>query len=62
MRYKELTLRKIQQLEFLVTGLDSELSKATTKERLSEYVVRIKEKIEDLESTVSLENEETGRP
>lgn len=62
MRYKELTLKKIQQLEFLVTGLDSELSKATTKDKLSGYITRIKEKIEDLESTVSLENEEIGRP
>lgn len=57
MRYKELVLKKLEQLNHLVTGLDSQLSRPTTREALLKHVEALKLKIEDVTSTVSLENE-----
>lgn len=57
MRYKELVLKKLEQLDHLVNGLNSQLSRPVTREQLSLHVEAIKSKIEDVAGTVSLENE-----
>lgn len=57
MRYKELVLKKLEQLDHLVNGLNSQLSRPVTREQLSQHVEVIKSKIEDVAGTVSLENE-----
>lgn len=57
MRYKELVLKKLEQLDHLINGLNSQLSRPTTREQIQQSVDTIKLKIEDVTGTVSLENE-----
>lgn len=56
MRYKELVLKKLEQLEFTVNGLKGEVSRNTTRDKVLADLDKIKEKIVDLTGTVSLEN------
>jgi hypothetical protein len=58
MRYKEQVLNKINQLENLNRTLDFQLSRGESSDSLLQTLSDMKEKIEDLRSTVSLEHEE----
>jgi hypothetical protein len=58
MRYKEQVLNKINQLENLNRTLDFQLSRGEGYDELIKTVSNIKDKIEDLRSTVSLEHDE----
>jgi hypothetical protein len=56
MRYKEQVLNKINQLENLNRTLDFQLSRGEGYNELAQTVSNIKDKIEDIRSTVSLEH------
>ncbi len=58
MRYKDQVLNKINQLENLNRTLDFQLSRGESFDALLQTVADMKEKIEDLRSTVSLEHDE----
>jgi hypothetical protein len=58
MRYKEQVLNKINQLENLNRTLDFQLSRGEGFDELMQTLSDMKEKIEDLRSTVSLEHDE----
>jgi hypothetical protein len=58
MRYKEQVLNKINQLENLNRTLDFQLSRGEGFNELMQTLSDMKEKIEDLRSTVSLEHDE----
>jgi|LakMenEpi03Aug12_release.lakeMendotaPanAssembly.Ray.scaffolds.fasta_scaffold24086_10 hypothetical protein len=58
MRYKEQVLNKINQLENLNRTLDFQLSRGESSDSLLQTLSDMKEKIEDLRSTVSLEHDE----
>jgi hypothetical protein len=53
MRYKDQVLNKINQLENLNRTLDFQLSRGESYESLLQTLSDMKEKIEDLRSTVS---------
>jgi hypothetical protein len=56
MRYKDQVLNKVNQLENLNRTLDFQLSRGESYETLLQTLSDMKEKIEDLRSTVSLEH------
>jgi hypothetical protein len=58
MRYREQVLNKINQLENLNRTLDFQLSRGEQFQELMQTLSDMKEKIEDLRSTVSLEHDE----
>jgi hypothetical protein len=58
MRYKDQVLNKINQLENFNRTLDFQLSRGESCDALLQTVADMKEKIEDLRSTVSLEHDE----
>ena len=58
MRYREQVLNKINQLENFNRTLDFQLSRGESYDALLQTVADMKEKIEDLRSTVSLEHDE----
>jgi uncharacterized coiled-coil DUF342 family protein len=58
MRYKDQVLNKINQLENLNRTLDFQLSRGEKFQELMQTLSDMKEKIEDLRSTVSLEHDE----
>jgi hypothetical protein len=58
MRYKDQVLNKINQLENLNRTLDFQLSRGESFDALLQTLSDMKEKIEDLRSTVSLEHDE----
>ena len=58
MRYKDQVLNKIDQLENLNRTLDFQLSRGESSDSLLQTLSDMKEKIEDLRSTVSLEHDE----
>jgi hypothetical protein len=58
MRYKDQVLNKINQLENFNRTLDFQLSRGEGFDALLQTVADMKEKIEDLRSTVSLEHDE----
>lgn len=58
MRYKDQVLNKINQLENLNRTLDFQLSRGESFDSLLQTLSDMKEKIEDLRSTVSLEHDE----
>jgi hypothetical protein len=58
MRYKEQVLNKINQLENLNRTLDFQLSRGESFQSIMQTLSDMKEKIEDLRSTVSLEHDE----
>jgi hypothetical protein len=58
MRYKDQVLNKINQLENLNRTLDFQLSRGEGFDALLQTLADMKEKIEDLRSTVSLEHDE----
>lgn len=58
MRYKEQVLNKINQLENLNRTLDFQLSRGESAQELFQTLSDMKDKIEDLRSTVSLEHDE----
>jgi hypothetical protein len=58
MRYKDQVLNKINQLENFNRTLDFQLSRGESFDALLQTVADMKEKIEDLRSTVSLEHDE----
>jgi hypothetical protein len=58
MRYKDQVLNKINQLENLNRTLDFQLSRGEGYDELIKTLSNIKDKIEDLRSTVSLEHDE----
>jgi len=58
MRYKDQVLNKINQLENLNRTLDFQLSRGEQFQELMQTLSDMKEKIEDLRSTVSLEHDE----
>ena len=58
MRYKDQVLNKINQLENLNRTLDFQLSRGESSDSLLQTLIDMKEKIEDLRSTVSLEHDE----
>jgi hypothetical protein len=58
MRYKDQVLNKINQLENLNRTLDFQLSRGESSDSLLQTLSDMKEKIEDLRSTVSLEHDE----
>jgi hypothetical protein len=58
MRYKDQVLNKIDQLENFNRTLDFQLSRGESFDALLQTVADMKEKIEDLRSTVSLEHDE----
>jgi len=58
MRYKDQVLSKINQLENFNRTLDFQLSRGESYDVLLQTLADMKEKIEDLHSTVSLEHDE----
>ena len=58
MRYKDQVLDKINQLENFNRTLDFQLSRGEEFDELMQTLSDMKEKIEDLRSTVSLEHDE----
>ena len=58
MRYKDQVLNKINQLENINRTLDFQLSRGESYDSLLQTLSDMKEKIEDLRSTVSLEHDE----
>jgi hypothetical protein len=58
MRYKDQVLNKIDQLENLNRTLDFQLSRGESFDALLQTLSDMKEKIEDLRSTISLEHDE----
>jgi hypothetical protein len=58
MRDKDQVLNKINQLENLNRTLDFQLSRGESSDSLLQTLSDMKEKIEDLRSTVSLEHDE----
>jgi hypothetical protein len=58
MRYKDQVLTKINQLENLNRTLDFQLSRGENLQEVMQTLSDMKEKIEDLRSTVSLEHDE----
>jgi hypothetical protein len=58
MRYKDQVLNKINQLENLNRTLDFQLSRGEGFNELMQTLSDMKEKIEDLRSTISLEHDE----
>jgi hypothetical protein len=58
MRYKDQVLNKINQLENLNRTLDFQLSRGEGFNELMQTLADMKEKIEELRSTVSLEHDE----
>jgi hypothetical protein len=58
MRYKNQVLDKINQLENFNRTLDFQLSRGESFDSLLQTLSDMKEKIEDLRSTVSLEHDE----
>jgi hypothetical protein len=58
MRYKDQVLSKINQLENFNRTLDFQLSRGENYDALLQTLSDMKEQIEDLRSTVSLEHDE----
>ena len=58
MRYKDQVLTKINQLENLNRTLDFQLSRGENLQEVMQTLSDMKEKIEDLRSTISLEHDE----
>ena len=58
MRYKDQVLNKINQLENLNRTIDFQLSRGENLQEIMQTLSDMKEKIEDLRSTVSLEHDE----
>ena len=58
MRYKDQVLSKINQLENFNRTLDFQLSRGENYDALLQTLSDMKEKIEDIRSTVSLEHDE----
>ena len=58
MRYKDQVLNKINQLENLNRTLDFQLLRGESSDSLLQTLSDMKEKIEDLRSTISLEHDE----
>jgi hypothetical protein len=58
MRYKDQVLNKINQLENLNRTIDFQLSRGENLQEVMQTLSDMKEKIEDLRSTVSLEHDE----
>jgi hypothetical protein len=58
MRYKDQVLNKINQLENFNRTLDFQLSRGENIQEVMQTLSDMKEKIEDLRSTVSLEHDE----
>jgi len=58
MRYKDQVLDKINQLENLNRTLDFQISRGGNFDELMQTLSDMKESIEDLRSTVSLEHDE----
>jgi hypothetical protein len=58
MRYKDQVLNKINQLENLNRTIDFQLSRGENLQEIMQTLADMKEKIEDLRSTVSLEHDE----
>jgi hypothetical protein len=58
MRYKDQILNKINQLENLNRTIDFQLSRGENLQAVLQTLADMKEKIEDLRSTVSLEHDE----
>ena len=58
MRYKDQVLNKINQLENLNRTIDFQLSRGENIQEIMQTLSDMKEKIEDLRSTVSLEHDE----
>jgi hypothetical protein len=58
MRYKDQVLTKINQLENLNRTIDFQLSRGENLQEVMQTLSDMKEKIEDLRSTVSLEHDE----
>ena len=58
MRYKNQVLDKINQLENFNRTLDFQLSRGENIQEVMQTLSDMKEKIEDLRSTVSLEHDE----
>jgi hypothetical protein len=58
MRYKDQVLNKINQLENLNRTIDFQLSRGENLQEVMQILSDMKEKIEDLRSTVSLEHDE----
>jgi hypothetical protein len=58
MRYKDQVLNKINQLENLNRTIDFQLSRGENLQEVMQTLSDMKEKIEELRSTVSLEHDE----
>lgn len=57
MRYKSLVLRKLDELDNIMVGLNSILSQNPTREQVENQVEKYKNKIEEVKTLVNSEQE-----
>lgn len=59
MRYKDLSVNKLEQLENMLNGFNSALTNpATTLMEAKDMIVEMKEKIEEIKSLINSDNQD----
>lgn len=59
MRYKDLSINKLEQLENMLNGFNSALTNpATTLMEAKDMIVEMKEKIEEVKSLINSDNQD----
>lgn len=57
-RYKELTLNKVEQMASSINRLEFEINRGEQQDNLLESVSKIKERLEEIRSLISIEHDE----
>ena len=57
MRFKEVTLEKITQVESVISRIQFEISRNATREQVEQSVEFLKSQIEELRSLISIEHD-----
>ena len=57
MRYKTLVSRKLEELSNTILGLQSLLSRPTTREQIENQIEKTKSKIEEIQTLINTEEE-----
>lgn len=57
MRYKQLVIQKLEQVENMLTVLNTILSQAKTREEYDNWQERVREKISEIQTLINSESE-----
>lgn len=57
MRYKALVLKKLEEVDNIILGLQSLLSRPSTREQVENQIEKVKDKVEETKTLVNTEQE-----